>query len=122
LKKENAAVKGKRGKKQNGEEKKRQAGTDIKKITPGKAAVNKTVGRGKEKRAKTCQKGIKFNYLSSDEEENTFCLLCCEKYATNEEWVQCPKCAYVGALGVCRKRSPICVCINCENGVPEKRG
>jgi hypothetical protein len=28
----------------------------------------------------------------------------------------------VGALGVCRKRSPICVCINCENGVPEKRG
>jgi hypothetical protein len=94
----------------NSEEKKRQAGKDSTKITPGKATVYKTVGRGKEKRAKTCRKGFKFKYLSTDEEENTFCLACCEKHATNEEWVQCTECVMCpAALGVCRKRSPICV-------------
>jgi hypothetical protein len=54
VKKKDAAVKRKRGKKT---VKKSHAGKDSKKITPGKATVCKMVGKGKENRAKTCRKG-----------------------------------------------------------------
>jgi hypothetical protein len=119
VKKKNPAVKRKRGKMKR--MKKRNVKRGRQKRTPRKATVYKTAGKGKEKRVKTCRKGFKFHYLSSDEEENAFCLMCCEKYATNEEWVHCTECVMWAHWG-CAGRDPRYVYINCQTDASDKWG
>lgn len=40
-----------------------------------------------------CRNGSKFNDLSSEEKENTFCVVRCQKHATKDEWIQGIECA-----------------------------
>jgi hypothetical protein len=57
--------------------------------------------------------------LSSDEEENTLCMVCCEKYATNEERDQLTECTK-WAHWKCAGGDPRYVRVNCEIDVAEK--
>lgn len=73
-----------------------------------------TAGRG----AKPCKWNLHFEESSSEEEEDTFCLVCCEKYTSNE-WVQCTDCK-MWAHCECAGRDPRYVCKNCETDISEE--
>jgi len=45
-----------------------------------------------EKRAETRRNNFKLEDLSSEEGKDTFCVLCCERCASNEQCAQCIEC------------------------------
>lgn len=96
--------------------------------TPEKEALEKENNLRKEREHKKKKKIVKKNVFStknkttyessSDSEEETFCLVCCDKYSNSlasEEWVQCLGCKLWAHSKCIKGSSKIFYCLNCNS-------